>query len=358
MKKDDIKKMMKSTKKEEPIISENLLSTGSTLLNLACSGNANGGFLKGGYFFIVGDSSSGKTFLSLTCLAEASINKNFKDYRFIYDNSEGGALMNMEVFFGKAMADRLEPPNTNDDGSPLYSSSIEEFYYHIDDAFKEEKPFIYILDSMDSLTSKQESDKFDEDKKAYRKGKVTAGSYGDGKAKKNSANLRKLLTPLRKTKSILIIINQTRDNIGYGFEKKTRSGGNALTFYACLELWSSIKEKIKKEILGKPRQLGVNVKIRIKKNRMTGKDRVILLPIYYSTGFDEIGSCVDYLLQENHWSKKKGSIEAKEFDFVGTKDKLIAHIEEKNLEKDLQSIVEDTWNEIEAACKVNRKSRY
>ncbi|KKL16215.1 hypothetical protein LCGC14_2497770, partial [marine sediment metagenome] len=44
------------------------------------------------------------------------------------------------------------------------------------------------------------------------KGKIVAGSYGDGKAKKNSAGIRQLLGPLNKSGSIIFKINQTRDN--------------------------------------------------------------------------------------------------------------------------------------------------
>ena len=65
------------------------LGTGSTLLNLACTGKLQGGFLKGHYYSVVGDSSSGKTFLALTCFAEAAINKNFKEFRLIYVLAEG-----------------------------------------------------------------------------------------------------------------------------------------------------------------------------------------------------------------------------------------------------------------------------
>ena len=74
-----------------------LLSTGSTLLNLACSENPFGGFLKGKYYLLVGDSDSGKTFLSMSCFAEAMIQKPFKNYRLIYDYVEDGMLMHMLI---------------------------------------------------------------------------------------------------------------------------------------------------------------------------------------------------------------------------------------------------------------------
>lgn len=358
METDKIKKLLKPKSNKSSISSKDYLSTGSTLINLACSGKSIGGFIKGNYFFLVGDSASGKTFLSLTCLAEASINPNFENYRFIYDNSENGALMNLEQFFGKKLAEKIEAPAKDEDGSPSYSSSIEEFYFNVDDAIKQDKPFIYILDSMDSLSSEDEINKFEETKDAFRKGKEVAGSYGDGKAKKNSANLRRLISPLRKTGSILIIINQTRDNLGFGFGKKTRSGGHALRFYACLEIWSSIKSKITKTVKGKKRQLGIECQVQIKKNRLTGKERTITIPIYHSYGMDDTGSCIDYLLEEEHWDIKGNTINAVEFDFKGTKDKLIDHIEKEGLEKDLRMIVGEVWNSIEEQCSIKRKNKY
>lgn len=342
-----------------PIQPSDYLSTGSTLLNLACSGKAKGGFIKGGYFYIVGDSASGKTFLSLTCLAEAARNKEFDNYRFIYDNSENGALMSIEEYFGQKVSQRIEPPAVDEHGNPKYSATVEEFYFNVDDALQKNQPFIYILDSMDCLSSEDEISKFYENKEAFQKGKTLGGSYGDGKAKKNSANLRRLIAPLRASGSILIIISQTRDNLtGIGFEKKTRSGGHALRFYATLEIWSSVAEKIKKTIKGKPRQIGIICQLKIKKNRLTGKERTINIPIYHSFGFDDIGSCVDYLIEEAHWEQKGAIINAPEFELKTTREKLIKHIEDSNLEKDLISIVEDVWNEIEAASCLERKKRY
>jgi len=354
---EEVKRMLKEKSSDPPVLPTDLLSTGSTLLNLACSGNRLGGFAKGKYHFIVGDSASGKTWASLTCLAEAAINKNFDEYRFIYDNAEDGALMDIERFFGSGVATRLEPPES-DGEVPVYSETIEDFYFHVDDAIKEGKPFIYILDSMDSLSSFTEQDKFQEEKEASRKGKTTTGSFGDGKAKKNSANLRKLMPALRKSKSILIIINQTRDNLGFGFEKKSRSGGHALRFYATLEIWLSIKGKMKRTVRAKEREIGITCKVQVKKNRFTGRLRTVELPLYHSFGIDEVGSCVDYLVSEKHWPKKGNTIDAHDFKESMTREKLIKFIQDENLESDLSEIVADVWNNVEKECSVERKSRY
>lgn len=363
MKTKNIKKELRKKRKEKKLTGKDFLSTGSTLLNLACTGYSDRGFAKGRFYFVVGDTISGKTWLSLTCLAEATLNPNFKDYRFICDNAEDGALMDIKRFFGREVFRRMERPGR------YCSFNIEEFYYNVDDAIRDGRPFIYILDSMDSLSSEAEADKFDKTKKAYRKGKETSGSYGDGKAKVNSAMLRRVIgKSLLKSGSILIIINQTRANItALPFQsKKTCSGGHALHFYACIELLSSVAGQIKKTVKGKKRQLGVYCKIRVKKNRVTGRDRTVIVPIYHSMksakgfhgGIDDVGSCVDYLLSEKHWKKKGKIIRARELGIKSEKKRLIKLIEKRELEKDLHELVGDVWNQIEKACTIERKKRY
>jgi len=353
-----MKQQLTRKKKVHKISRRDWLSSGSTLLNLACSGNVRRGFLKGKYYWLVGDSESGKTFLSLTCLAEASINSNFDDYRFIYDDVEGGALMDLEKFFGRKVAERLESPGSDEEGRPVTSSTAEEFYYHVDDAIEDGRPFIYVLDSMDALSSAQEQDKFQETKTAYRKGTSTTGSYGDGKAKKNSSGIRQLLPHLRRSGSILIIISQTRDNLGFGFENKTVSGGRAPKFYATLQIWSSVVGQIKKTVKGKPRHIGSRIKVVVKKNRQTGQHPPVKIVFYHSYGIDDLESCVDFLVEEGHWKKKGARINADEFDLCATKEKIIQHVEANGEERQLRRLVQQTWDEIQEAMIVQRKKRY
>jgi len=348
MKTEDIKKLLRHRKKDKILKTTDFVSTGSSMLNLACTDDSETGFAKGHYYLIVGTSQSGKTFLSLTCLAEAARNVNFQNYQFIYDDVEHGALMDIEKFFGKAVKNRLKV---------VHSYTIEDFYYRLDSLASKKTLFIYILDSMDALTSRSEIKKFKQQKKAYQDERETPGSYGDGKAKINSQNLRCVINPLKETGSILIIINQTRDKLT-GFGGKTRSGGNALQFYACLEIWSDVKKLLSKTYKGKLRAQGVLCTLRVRKNRFRGKDRTIEVPIYYSYGIDDIGSCVDFLLSEKHWKKRGGNIIAPEFEFEGNRSKLVQLISTENMEKDLSMLVKDTWLEIEHAVIIKRKPRY
>lgn len=333
------------------------LSSGSTMLNLALTDSPHGAFRKGCYYYLVGDSSSGKTFLSLTSLAEAVNSPVFKDHRFIFDDVENGALMDMEKFFGRKMAERLEAPRVIDKEN-VFSSTIEDFYFHIDDAIQDGRPFIYVLDSMDCLTSEKESTEFNKNKKNVRAGKAQDGSYGDGKAKKNSSGMRTLVNRLSKTDSILIVISQTRDNIGFGFETKTRSGGRALKFYATCEIWSSVIGKIEKGVKGKKRNIGKTIQIQTKKNRQTGHEGKVETPIYPSYGIDDMEACINYLIEEDHWVTSGQKIKAPELDFEGTQKKLIEKIENENLEGKVRKLTGKVWNEIKDACSLQRKKRY
>lgn len=349
-----LKEALRAKPKPKRIPSKNLLSTGSTLVNLACSGRSAGAFYKGGYFLIVGDSDSGKSFISMTCLGQAAKSKRFKNYRFIHDNAEGGVLMDIAHFFGADVESRLEEPDRG------ISEYVEDFYSNLDAAYNRDEPFIYILDSMDVLEAKADAKKAKAARRAADKGQEIAGSYGTEKAKQNSAGLRKARKMLKKNGSILIIISQTRDNIGFGakFNPRTRSGGRALKFFARLELWLSSVGNITKTVRGKNRQLGIRSKIQVQKNHITGKKGSVEIPIYHSYGIDDLGSCVDYLIDEGHWTKRKSTIKAPEFDFEGKVEKLIRHIEENNLEKELQEIVSNVWTEIEDACTLRRNPRY
>lgn len=353
---EELKKNISAKKKADPFL-EGGLSTGSTMLNIACSGNHKYGFLPGHFYLYVGDSGSGKTFLTLTSFAEAANSKRFDDYRLIFDCPERGALMNFEKFFGKKMADRLEPPAGSRD-NPKYSRTAEEFYYNVDTVVSA-GPAIYVLDSMDALVAEDELEKFQKNKRAHASDKEGKGSYGTAKAKLNSSNLRIVHNRLQEHGSILIIISQTRENIGFDamFNPKTRGGGKALTFYATLEMWTSVKNHIKKTVKGKPRELGVECKVRIKKNRLTGRDRTVDIPIFHSFGIDDLGSCVDFLVEEGHWVESKGKIKAPEFEFEGSIEKLIPIIEQGKA-KQLRDLVATVWQGIEEACEVKREPRY
>jgi hypothetical protein len=244
-------------------------------------------------------------------------------------------------------------------GEPVYSATTEDFYYYLDAAIGG-GPCIYVEDSMDGLATEDDLDKLKEVRKARASGKEVSGSYGTSKAKQNSAGLRLAVNKIAGNGSILIIIAQTRDNIGFGaqFNPKTRSGGTALRFYATGEIWFSIKESIKKTVRGKARRVGTKLKLQVKKNRESGREPSIEVLHYPSVGFDDIGSCVNYLIEEGHWSKSGGGVSAPEFDFKGKEEKLVEHIIATKGHKTLKATVAQVWREIDEACKIVRDNKY
>jgi recombination protein RecA len=338
-----------------------MLHTGSVLLNLCLSGKCDGGLPRGMYFYLVGDTSSGKTFLTLSTLAEAARDHSFDDYRLIYDDVEGGALMDLKTYFGSKLAERIEPPSGSR-SRPVFSTLVEEFYFHLDDAFNAGKSFVYILDSQDALDSLYSHKKFKELKASSRTGAKSKGDYGDGKAKFHSTRIRRVIPKLRESGSILIVVNQTRDVLDSGlFGPKTQaSGGRALRFYAAAQIWTSVRTRLFRTIHKKKRQIGIQAKIAVKKNRITGKEWSVNVPIYFSHGIDDIGACVEFLVDEGRWKKSKGGvIQASDFDDLeGYSDQVVAEIERSNLEEEVFDITREVFDEINQAARVERKRRY
>ena len=355
--KDISKQILNKNNSNKKVIEDNIIfiPTPSTLLNCSCTDSYNKGLKGGTIVNIIGDSSSGKSILALSILAEMNKYSKFDNYRFIYDDVENANSFDMEYLFGSETADRIEPPAVNEDDEDLPSDTIEDFHCNISDVIDKEIPFVYILDSFDALDSEQDQDKIKEMKKAKKENKKAKGSYGMSKPKKASEILRNIKSGLSSTDSILIVISQTRDNIDpTSFEKKTRSGGKALKFYCTHEIWLAMAGKIK----SKDRVIGNKVKAKITKNKITGKVREVSFPIFYDYGVDDIRSCIEFMEKETFWKKKKLTIQAKELKIEGTQSKLIKQIENKNLENKLSKIVGKRWLEIEESLKLNRKSKY
>lgn len=335
------------------------IPTGSTLLNLACSDHAELGYGEGKVVNLIGDSSSGKTLLCLTLIAEALKMDRFKDYKFIYDDVERACEFDVGRLFGKEAAERIQSPAGVFDQDDPYSDTIQDFYSNIDTAFASGKPFVYILDSFDALTSEQELKKSKELLEAHRKGKESIGSYGMDKAKVISEILRSIVKKLKSTNSLLIVVSQTRDNINpMSFVQKTRSGGNALRFYSSHEVWLAVGSKIK----SKDRIVGANIRAKVTKNKLTGKVREVEFPIYYSYGVDDIGSMIDFLLKEGHWKKQKNTITPEGLAIgtgtQATREKLIQIIEQENLEAQLKQITRTVWMKTEEDLKLKRKKKF
>ena len=93
-------------------------------------------------------------------------------------------------------------------------------------------PILWGLDSIDSTEAGKSADK----------GMSESGGwhFGGGRSEALGAALRKVVNRTARYPTTLVMLNQTRDNVGVMFgPKKRTSGGNAPHFYASLELMLS-----------------------------------------------------------------------------------------------------------------------
>lgn len=335
----------------------NLIPTGATLLNLACSDNPFGGYVKGTIVNLIGDTSAGKSFLALTMLAEICNNKRFDKYDLYYDDVEKTFEFDFS-FFGKKFEKRIIFEESN------YAEEIGDVLFKLSNG---KKKFIYVTDSWDGLKSKYEEKKEKVNIGKRARGQEEEGSYGDGKAKILHKICRQTVGGIERLESLWVIVSQTKDNWGFDamFNPTIVTGGNAIKFFPSHRVWLTTgkKERLKKRIIGG------ETKAKVVKNKFTGKKRDVFFPIYDDYGPDDIGSCVRFLngeYAENHWKtrtkkiddKSLTAIDAKDFDLFLKELELIKYIEDNNLEKELKLVVGKVWNDIEDSIRLDRKPRF
>lgn len=363
MKTHKLKEALSSPLEEEATFkNEDFLSLGSVPLNLLCGERTYGGLPKGVMLWMIGHSNTGKSWLKNLIFAEAANNEEFADYVLIDDNAERGGLMDIAKFFGKRTYERIIPPSGTK-ANPIYSTTVQSFYRHLDQHNKNKKPFIYILDSNDALTGEKEDD-------AFGKSDKEKGSYNLEIPKVHSRRLRAVTNKLKETGSILVIISQTRSNIGFDakFNPDTVAGGKALEFHARIVFWMSIRERLKKRILGKERDVGAVVQCKVTKNHVTGRRGKAEFVFFDASGVDHVGSMVRFLTEEGHWKATGGGeggrgllkkkVAATDIGVTLPFNNLVEYIEENNLEGKVAKIVRRVWKTIIDESTVSRKPRY
>lgn len=382
--------------------------TGCKLLDMTVGGAAGVyGFPGGKFINIVGDKSAGKTFLSNEIIAWAYHNLDRRKFRWVYDDCESGYSFDSRSMYGfDILSDNVR------------STSVEEAFCNISnfaDSLKNDQFGIYVLDSLDALTSTEQNDRAAERLKAFENDKAfDKGSYGMGKQKYLSQEFFPQLCGKIQNKNILvIIISQIRENVDmFSFEKYTRSGGKALDFYAHSVIWLATCKKVEKAGVA----VGVVVKAKTTKSKTPRPFRGCFVSFIYDYGLDGIGSGIDYLFDlrtpkgelnnkaralqwdgggkldlkalkdflaefnlQGAYEKSKffdGKPDAEGiFDFVQSRkdyrekfdgkfgksmsrEELITYIEEHDLQAELDERVEKKWEDFEATIKSNRKKRY
>jgi len=340
-----IKKSIKEKPSEDKIL---LVPSGSTMFNLECSGNINGAFQAGKMSNLIGDSSAGKSFLAFTIFAESAKNPKFDEYIFVYDDVEASNEFNIPKLFGQKCYERIVF---------VRSRTIEELNDNVARYLDAGIPFIYMLDSFDALTSEAFMEKDSDNRKKREKGNKIVGSYGDGKAKIFSDFCKNRIQDLKNTLSLLVVISQTRDNIGFGaqFTPKVRSGGRALKFFSCHEVWLDCTKTIKK---GK-RTIATTVRAKITKNKLTGDRGEATFQILRNYGIDDISSCINFLMDEGPWTGSTMSINTHGFVEEKMKiKKLVHYIESNNLQQKLKELCGQEHSKIMKSLEPERKPKY
>jgi hypothetical protein len=210
---------------------------------------------------------------------------------------------------------------------------------------------IYALDSLDALMSKETDDIAEAHVEAHKKDKeYTKGTYQGAKPKfLSSIFFPKVVEAAKAKKCLVLIVSQLRDNVGGGLyaPKDKISNGRALLFYTDTRVWLETKQPI---IKGE-RQIGVVTKLETSKTRGPNPYRECMFTTYFTYGIDNVGSNVDYLYDlrtPERGELRKTEAKACEWDEnTYTREALIAHIEENNLEKELESRVIAKWNAME-----------
>ena len=275
-------------------------SSGSTLLDLAL-----GGGWANRVFNIVGDKSSGKTLLAIEAFANFKL--AFPNGRMKYEEAEAA--------FDEAFAKQLGFPDEVERSEDLINT-VEQFKTNVFKFAEKGGPSLYILDSLDALSDAAEVENFE----AEMEGKDPKGSYGVGKAKEMSKMFRQLIKHLSEYDCTLGIISQVRENVGVTFgDKVSRSGGKALDFYASQVLMVADMGKVTKTYNGVIYSIGVNIRSKVKKNKVGLPFREADYPIIFGYGIDDQVSMLEYMKppkggysEEEHKTYKKQLEKARE----------------------------------------------
>ena len=313
------------------------ISTGSTNLNLALTNTLDGGYPVGKIINLVGDKQLGKSLLCIEAINYAyyKLRKKY-DVRLVYDETEGA--------LDTEMAEGIGFPTKHVEMKQ--SSTVEAWYKNLEkeiDSADNYDLVLYVLDSLDAISSEGELEE-EFDKKTYNM----------AKQKQLSQLFRRLVIKLKKKNFVLIIVSQIRDKIGVTFgETKTRSGGKALDFYASQIVWLHNKGVAKNGNIA----IGIDVKAKVKKNRAWKPFREVDFNILFGHGIDDLGSMVDYLL-DNKYLPKTGNGRIQYEDNIYTKEAFIAFIYENKKEQEIKDAVKSTWDRIEEEAAVIRRPKY
>ncbi len=311
-----------------------VISTGSTLLDLAISGGrVRGGGIPGGIFVeIFGPESSGKTAL----ICEIGGNIQNKGGECQYHDPEGRIDTQHALMFGFNIDDKnyYQPDTVPEVFAPIKSWNPSG-----------DKVHGIMVDSLAALSTQLELENEEGDKMGGRRGK----EFSEG--------LRKTCRMINQKNYLMVCSNQIRDTFATYGKKQDSPGGKAIKFYASLRLETNIVHKIKKSKKyndkAVERVIGVSIEITVVKSSVWKPYHTAPLTIIFDYGIDNIRQNIQYI---KDYSKE--TVYTLGGHNIGkSMDEAIKYIESNGLEKQLEDEVIDLWEDIESKFESERKPK-
>jgi recombination protein RecA len=193
---------------------------------------------------------------------------------------------------------------------------------------------VVVVDSVAALTPKAELD-----------GDMEAQQMGL-QARMMSKAMRKLVSAINRTHTIVIFINQLREKIGVMFgNPETTPGGRALRFNASVRLdirrVSAIKGKDGSD------EAGIRVKVKVVKNKMAPPFRIAEFDILYGRGINRMGCVFDLALEKGIFTQSGA--------WVKFGETVLNHEEGSSFAQGRDNAVRDLANDLDLADAIIEK---